>query len=250
MNAPQLVAHRGYALHYPENTLLALRKAVQAGARFIEFDIQLTADGVPVLLHDATLQRMAGSEQCIHELTLTEARTHVLAEPGRFGTTFTDVRIATLTEAVAWLRTVPTTTAFVEIKRASLRRFGIEQVMDAVLPVLAPVSNQCVVISFDDMAVRYARAHSAMKIGWVFEPWSDDALAEARQLKPDYLFTDADALPPEVTVLPAGPWQWAIYEVTDPELALRLAARGAALVETFAIGEMLRHPQLRAGVGG
>ena len=44
--------------------------------------------------------------------------------------------------------------------------------------------------------------------------------------------------------LAEGPWRWAIYEITDPEQALDLAARGAGLVETMMIGEMLADPRL------
>lgn len=245
MNIPQLVAHRGYTQHYPENTLLALQKAVRAGACCIEFDVQLTADGIPVLLHDATLQRIAGTDVGIHEITLEEARTYAFGEPGRFGSTFNNVRVATLSEVVQFLRGTPKTRAFVEIKRASLREFGVERVVSAILNELPSVSHQCAIISFDESALRYARKHSALPIGWVFEPWSEDGLSVARDLRPEYVFTDADTLPPDLTTLPPGPWQWAMYEVADPEVALSLAARGAALVETFAIGEMLRHPQLR-----
>ncbi len=245
MNIPQLVAHRGYALHYPENTLLALRKAVKAGACYLEFDIQLTADGVPILLHDATLQRMAGVDAAIHEISLAEARTYSFDERKRFGMAFENNRIATLSEVVQFLKSTPNTRAFIEIKRASLREFGVDKVVSAILNEIPSISNQCALISFDESALRFARKHSSLPIGWVFEPWSDAALSVARDLRPEYVFTDADALPAELTMLPEGPWQWAIYEVADAESAMRLAQIGASLVETFAIGEMLRHAKLR-----
>ncbi|MGF1546037.1 MAG: glycerophosphodiester phosphodiesterase family protein, partial [Thiotrichales bacterium] len=53
-----LVAHRGYALRYPENTLPAIEAALAAGARYVEIDVQLSADQVPVLFHDRSLMRM------------------------------------------------------------------------------------------------------------------------------------------------------------------------------------------------
>ena len=55
MDIPELVAHRGYALHYPENTLIGIEAAIRAGARYVEVDVQLSADKVPVLFHDRTL---------------------------------------------------------------------------------------------------------------------------------------------------------------------------------------------------
>jgi len=52
-----ITAHRGASICYPENCALAMRKAVACGSDMIEFDLRLTKDGVPVLLHDATLDR-------------------------------------------------------------------------------------------------------------------------------------------------------------------------------------------------
>lgn len=247
---PTLIAHRGYLLHYPENTQVALEAAVRAGACCVEFDIQLTADAVPVLLHDADLKRMAGVDHCIHDLTLAQARCFAFGEAARLGEKFSAVRISTLAEIAQYLSTTLRTRAFVEIKRASLRRFGVAPVMDAVFAALADISRQCVIISFDADALRYTRARSALPIGWVFEPWSQDALALGAALHPEYIFTDHETLPDSIATLPqntTSAWTWAVYEVSDPELALRLAQRGAALIETNAIGEMLREQRLGAG---
>ena len=52
-----ITAHRGASFEFPENTVLAMRKAVEAGADMIEFDLRGTADGVPLLLHDETIDR-------------------------------------------------------------------------------------------------------------------------------------------------------------------------------------------------
>ena len=70
-----VTAHRGNSLEYPENTLLAMEKAVEAGADFIEFDLRSTSDGVPILLHDATLKRTADADGCPEERTLAEIKT-------------------------------------------------------------------------------------------------------------------------------------------------------------------------------
>jgi len=54
---PRLIAHRGAGALAPENTLAAMRVAVARGWRMVEYDVKLSADGIPVLLHDATLDR-------------------------------------------------------------------------------------------------------------------------------------------------------------------------------------------------
>jgi glycerophosphoryl diester phosphodiesterase len=72
---PLNIAHRGGALEYPENTLYALRQAVEeAGADVIEFDLQVTSDGVPVVLHDATVNRTTDGEGVASDLTLEEVQ--------------------------------------------------------------------------------------------------------------------------------------------------------------------------------
>uniref|UniRef100_L2G5N2 Glycerophosphoryl diester phosphodiesterase n=1 Tax=Colletotrichum fructicola (strain Nara gc5) TaxID=1213859 RepID=L2G5N2_COLFN len=64
---PQAIAHRGYKALYPENTLLAFRAALDAGAHALETDLHLTKDGVVVLSHDGTLKRCFGVDKKINE---------------------------------------------------------------------------------------------------------------------------------------------------------------------------------------
>jgi glycerophosphoryl diester phosphodiesterase len=68
----KIIAHRGFSGNYPENTLLAFEKALDAGADGIETDLQLSCDNVPVLFHDDTLKRITGVEKKPHKLTLAE----------------------------------------------------------------------------------------------------------------------------------------------------------------------------------
>lgn len=244
MKIPHLIAHRGYAKHYPENTLVALEAALQAGACYIEFDVQLTADGVPVVYHDDTLQRTTGIDQRLLSMTTEQLKGVYANETARLGDKFTDVAIPTLAEAVALLKKWPHATAFVEIKEESLKAFGIENAVKAVLKVLQPVLDQCVLISFDRLALRCARAMQEVRVGWVMHQWDNATRGAATALAPNYLFCNYKKIPAD-DVLWIGPWQWALYEVTNPEVALLLAARGASLIETMAIGEMLRYPPLR-----
>jgi glycerophosphoryl diester phosphodiesterase len=54
---PKVIGHRGAMASAPENTLESIRRAHQLGARWVEFDVKLTADGLPILMHDDTLDR-------------------------------------------------------------------------------------------------------------------------------------------------------------------------------------------------
>jgi len=56
-NARPIVAHRGASGEYPENTMLAFEKGLEMGADALEFDVRLSADGIPVVMHDPTVDR-------------------------------------------------------------------------------------------------------------------------------------------------------------------------------------------------
>ena len=60
MESVKVTAHRGSSARAPENTLSAVRQAITDGADFAEIDVQTTADGEVVVLHDGDLMRMAG----------------------------------------------------------------------------------------------------------------------------------------------------------------------------------------------
>jgi glycerophosphoryl diester phosphodiesterase len=247
MRVPELIAHRGYAAHYPENTLLALRAAVDAGAHWLEFDVQLSADAVPVLLHDANLQRTAGRPETVFDLSAQQLSAINVGEPTRFGDKFPNAAIATLAEFAAWFSTTRSVQAFVEIKTESIQRFGVERVHRAVWSALEPVRDRCVLISYDDAFLFAARIAAPTRIGWVMSRWDADQQQRARALAPDYLFTNWTRLPSEPESLWSGDWQWAVYEVVDPDQALAVAARGIALVESMAIGELLADSRLQPG---
>ena len=89
-------AHRG--LHnngtaHPENSLPAIRRAVEAGYG-IEFDIQVTKDGVPVVFHDFTLHRMCGQKGRVCDYTLKELRQFRLLDCGESIPTFAEALAA------------------------------------------------------------------------------------------------------------------------------------------------------------
>jgi glycerophosphoryl diester phosphodiesterase len=232
----ELVAHRGNALEFPENTLPAFASALALGVRYLELDVQLSADQVPMVLHDHELLRTTGARGTVFERTAAQLVTLAAGEPQRLGERFHDVWLPRLDEVLALLRQWPGVTLFVEIKRASLRRFGQTPVLDAVLEAIATLPSQCVVISFDLPAVTRARERGAQRIGWVLPDWSAATRVEAEALRPDFLFGDVEQLP--AGELWRGPWRWAIYEVEEPETAAALAARGAQLIETMAVRRM------------
>ena len=238
MHFPELVAHRGWARRHPENTLSALEGAILAGALHVEIDVQLSADGFPVLFHDRDLSRMCGVTGAIHERSLSELRALSCSEASRFGTKYASEGIASLAGFSQLLHRHPDVHAFVEIKRAAIEQFGAGRVLEIVAPLLEPVRARTALISFSLPFLALARAESRFALGAVFDTWKESEAPEARALAAEYVFCDVDGLP-EAGSLLLGKTKLAVYEVADPARALALAARGVDLVETFAIGEML-----------
>jgi len=237
---PDLIAHRGNAAEYPENTLPALRSALDLGVRHLAFDIQLSADRQPMLLHDSDLKRTAGIDRHALEMSSQELAEVPVNEAQRFQQRFTDVGIPTLAQAVSLLESHPAATAFVHLKRASLRAFGHELVTRRVTEVLRPVARQCVITSGDFATVHHVRQVSAYRVGWVVPEYTSLSALKCEALAPDYVFCDHQLLTPNTARLWRGPWRWAIYEVNSRRLALDLAARGARLVQTMEVRQMLR----------
>jgi glycerophosphoryl diester phosphodiesterase len=93
-----VTAHRGSSLAAPENTLAALYQAISDGADFAEIDVQETADGALVLLHDKDLMRVAGIPTNIWDARLADLR--MLDLGARFGAEFSGEQIPTLDEAL------------------------------------------------------------------------------------------------------------------------------------------------------
>jgi glycerophosphoryl diester phosphodiesterase len=77
-----VVAHRGDPANVPENTLESFESAVRAGAEAIEFDVRLTADGVPVVMHDAIVDRTTDGSGLVSSMTLEQVRGLRIALPG------------------------------------------------------------------------------------------------------------------------------------------------------------------------
>jgi glycerophosphoryl diester phosphodiesterase len=243
---PQIVAHRGNAAEFPENTLPALESAITLGLRHVEFDVQLTADHVPVLLHDADFRRMSGRPDSVFELSWQQVAALPIGEPARFGERHAGVSPASLAQAAAALEAWPEVTAFVEIKRASLRRFGQQLVLERVMSCLPGVLSRCVLISFDRPCLEQLRRDWSARIGWVLGDSDDASRAMAEALAPEFLFCDLDRLPPQNALLWSGAWDWAIYEVRDAATARACAARGAAYVETMTVRALVEE-YARAG---
>ena len=236
---PTLVGHRGYPDRYPENTLTSIQAAVDAGAPWFEFDLQLSSDLVPFLCHDESLKRTAGLERLIMEMSAKELASVDVGYAAHFGERYAGTSPTSLAELVAWFGKHQGVQAFVEIKAESLEYFGHARVVERIMHEVNPVLDRCVIISFDAQALKLARQRGAGPVGWALEDIGPDAVKTALAFRPEYLFV-GDRRFGEAHAAFQGTWQWAVYQTEDPKRALELTEQGADLVETNAIGDMLK----------
>ncbi len=228
---------------YPENTWLGLRAALEAGACWLEFDIQMCADGRFILLHDADFARTANTPISPFDFDAAGLSDISVHEPARLGNRYAPLPVSDLATVLVELSNFPTRRAMVEIKQESLNHWGLERVMDALLEQLHPRRSQCILIAYDERALSYARQRSAIDIGWVLDRYDADRIERARTLNPQYLICNERKLPAGQRPWPGG-WRWMLYDIIDPQRALRWAECGIELIETRDIGAMLQDPVL------
>ena len=130
-NARIVVAHRGNRIAAPENTLESLGDAVELGADAIEFDVRVTRDGVPMILHDAELDRTTNGHGRLNAYTFDDVRTLNAAArvPSRTGGR---LQIPSLEEVLDRFRETPLVIEVKELEAAEptetlIRRFAAQE---------------------------------------------------------------------------------------------------------------------------
>ena len=208
---PLIIGHRGASVDAPENTLAAFCLAQAQGADGIEFDVQLSADGWPMVIHDSKLERTTNGQGRVDQHTVAQLKT-LEAGGGQ--------SIPTLDEVFETLG--PNFLYNMELKTAALRDTGLAAAVADRIQA-HNLERQTVVASFNPWAVRWARRHLtqstwvahlsfkpgvalqrflspcqaihphysmvdanymawAQKMGWRVHAWTVDDLAEARRL--------------------------------------------------------------------
>ena len=159
---PYLMAHRGNRVACPENTLAAFRQALAEGADILETDLHLTADGVFVCIHDATLDRTTDGTGPVAGKTLEQIKA-LSASYGR--PEFVQERVPTLAELATILP--PDVALALELKTD---RFLESEVCHALVQELdrTGVRERTVVLSFSLARLQAVRAVAPdLPIGWI-----------------------------------------------------------------------------------
>lgn len=238
MDREHLVAHRGWQRRYPENTLPAIKGALDAGARYVEVDVQLSNDGVPVLFHDRTLRRICRQRGAIHHYSAAQLATFSAYEPERFDDRYLGTAIPTVDALVELLLQYHDAYLFLEIKNLPVLEYGNAPVFDAIFPRIAPLAGRCTAISFVHDFLHHAVAQGWKSVGPVLNDWQELQDPRIAALQPDVVFCAIEQLPAQRD-LSIVPHPLAVYEVAERAIAEDLLQRGVRWVETFAVGELL-----------
>ena len=166
LREPFMISHRGARALAPENTLAGVSEAIDRGAVFIEVDVQRTADGVLVMIHDNTVDRTSDGIGKVGELTYGEIGR--LDAGSHFSTEFAGEPIPTL-DAILELVAAKQVTLVLEAKSPELYP-GIEQQIAQALQRFE-VQDRVIVISFDhEWLERFHEAAPQVRLGelWVW----------------------------------------------------------------------------------
>lgn len=227
-----VIGHRGAARRAPENTLTGLRKAHALGARWVEFDVMLTADRVPVLIHDETLARTTDGRGEVADCPAADIAR--LDAGSWFAPEFTGERVPTLEQAVVLLLSLGLS-ANVEIKPASGHATETAEVVAGHLRRLWPEDGPGLLLSSFARPALAAAKNVAPELprGLLAESLPEDWEAAVGELGCATLHLNHVRLDPEgVRALAAAGVPLLLYTVNDPVRANAMLAAGAAAIIT------------------
>ena len=228
---PLVVAHRGASAEAPENTLAAFRLALEQGAAVVECDVHLSADGVPVVIHDATVDRTTDGTGDVASLTLAQLK--ALDAGKSKGARFAGERIPTLDETLALC--AGRSRVFVELKRG-----GGAPLVEAALAAIGRAPCEVAVISFGPEEVAaVARARPDLSLGFlvgkahVSERGAAGALDVTRELAAGFISPQHETVDAAfVAAARAAHLPVSVWTVDDPERMRVLANLGIDALTT------------------
>ena len=175
------INHRGYNIAAPENTLSAFRLSKQKGFKYVECDVSFTSDGVPVLLHDNTVDRTSNGIGNINELTFEQVR--ALDFGSWFSTAYAGELIPTFEEFIALCRSLGLH-PYIEIKASDgyYTNEQLEQLMEIVKRYA--MADRVTWVSFSSAYLSHIKeCDPKARLGYVVMEVTDEAISFVSNLK-------------------------------------------------------------------
>ena len=224
----RLVGHRGYPVKYPENTVPGFVAAVQVGVDAVELDVQISRDGVPIVIHDITLERTTTEDGSLLERDYPALNTISAHYPDKFGREFEPLSLLSLEAVCQTLQTL-NTEVFIEIKKESIPHMGREEFLRRVLDASQALGSRRWLISFDFEILEMAKSNTNLRVGWCLDTYTQQEEHLAEQLSPHALIAEPALIGGQM--LWSGPWEWFIYDINSREEAEFWAEKGATWIE-------------------
>ena len=215
LNTPLIFAHRGASADAPENTLSAFGLAQAQNADGIELDVQLSADGWPVVIHDATVDRTTNGKGKVVEFSKSDLQALTIGA---------DERIPTLDEVFETFG--PLFIYNIEIKDLSLSNHGLESVIADRIEA-HHLEDQVIISSFNPFSLKRFRKYATSRI--------PRALLRGKGLlRFTSVLNDGDGDNPHFSLVDETYMDWAarhgykviVWTVDDPDEAYRLKELG------------------------
>ena len=177
----KVAAHRGVSSLAPENTLSAFRKAAEMGCEWIELDVQLTRDNVPVVIHDKTVQRCTNGTGIVSEMDLVELKS--LDAGTWFSEAFCQEQVPTLKESLL-LANNYNLNVNIELKIYPEDNVILlcEEVIKVITETKTPLSN-ILFSSFDLEAIKYMhKCQPTIRRGQLWEVLPENVLLHLTEI--------------------------------------------------------------------
>jgi glycerophosphoryl diester phosphodiesterase len=174
MDRTQVWAHRGFSKVAPENTMAAFNLAARAGADGVELDVQMTRDGVLVVIHDERLERTTDGGGWVKDYTWVEVKS--LDAGSWFSPAYRGERVPSLREVLEWIRDTDMVVN-IELKNSVVRYRGMEEKGVEEVERLG-LERRVVFSSFNHESLRQLHLYrpqlelAALYDKPLFEPWN------------------------------------------------------------------------------
>ena len=181
-----ITAHRGVSGEAPENTIPALEKAIEYMADYAEIDVQLTADGAVILMHDSSLRRTTGYKKDVKNTTLAEIQS--LDAGSWFSEAYKGTKVPLLSEALELCK--GEINLNIEIKTGKNDNGLTQKVLDLIEEF--EFANQCIISSTDYEALkqvkeRYPEIKTGYIMGLAYGDFFDREYADFFSIKSSFI---------------------------------------------------------------
>ena len=228
--APPVIGHRGAKASAPENTLASFRRAFEQGAVWVETDVKLTHEGVPVLMHDDQLDRTTSGKGNVADISWNEMKS---LDAGRwFGPAFIGEKVPSLAEGLHFIieRNMRIN---LELKPCPGRTQATAMVALIETAKVWPDNHPPPLISSFDInaLVIAAGLHPEWPRGLLLDDWRDDWAGLARQTGASSLHINADKVSrAHIGVMAEAHLPILAYTVNEPARAKELLHWGVSAV--------------------